>query len=281
VAGEELPAGWTGKNWACAQLAGQARGDLLIFTDADVTWRPGALEGALAVMQHTQADMLTVWPTQHTETWAERLVVPMMMFVLLAYLPELGVRRLPFASLSAANGQMVAFRRETYRHIGGHHAVAGEIVEDVALARRTKQMGRRLVMALGNGLIIGRMYHNWPEARDGFAKNILAGHGGSPLALLASGVFHTGLFLWPWAWLALGALRPSAGWPDMPLAMLALGILLRALTAAVSGGRVGDALLLPISNLLFWIIALRSLAWHFGRGGPLWKGRWINTPLSS
>jgi hypothetical protein len=94
-------------------------------------------------------------------------------------------------------------------------------------------------------------------------------------------VFHTGLFLWPWAWLALGALRPSAGWPGMPLAMLALGILLRALTAAVSGGRVGDALLLPISNLLFWIIALRSLAWHFGRGGPLWKGRWINTPLSS
>ncbi|MCB0132945.1 MAG: glycosyltransferase, partial [Caldilineaceae bacterium] len=87
LAGTPLPAGWGGKNWACHQLADAAVGDVLIFTDADVTWRPGALEAALSLLESSQADLLTVWPTQETVTWAERLIVPLMALAVVGYLP--------------------------------------------------------------------------------------------------------------------------------------------------------------------------------------------------
>ncbi|PWH13314.1 MAG: hypothetical protein DDG58_14325, partial [Ardenticatenia bacterium] len=80
IHGQPLPAGWLGKNWACHQLAQHAKGDILIFTDADVHWEPAALSALLHLLQQTRADLLTVWPTQETVTWSERLVVPMMMF---------------------------------------------------------------------------------------------------------------------------------------------------------------------------------------------------------
>jgi hypothetical protein len=118
------------------------------------------------------------------------------------------------------------------------------------------------------------MYHNWPEVRDGFAKNILAGHGGKPVLLLLSAVFHWALFLLPWAWLALGwAIRLGPGWPWFPLALVGLGVGVRALSAAATHQRTSDALFLPISTVLMTVIAARSLWWHHRYGGPQWKGR--------
>ena len=180
IPGALLPPGWAGKNWACWQLAKHASGDWLVFTDADVRWEPGALSGVTSWIERSRADCLTVWPTQETLTWAERLVVPMMMFTIIAYLPELCVRYVPWPAFSAANGQFMAFRRAAYDQMGGHAAVQNSVVEDVGLAREVKRHRLRLVMCLGNGLIHGRMYQNWPQARQGFAKNILAGHGGNP-----------------------------------------------------------------------------------------------------
>jgi hypothetical protein len=265
-----------GKNWACHQLSRQAEGEILVFTDADVHWAPGALSALIHTMQKTGADTFTVWPTQETRTWSERLVVPMMMFVIFGYLPELCVRYLPWPVFSAANGQCLAFRREAYAQIGGHIAVRGNVVEDVGLARETKSQRLRLVMSIGNRLISTRMYHSWPEVRDGFAKNILAGHGASPAFLLLSAVFHWLLFLLPWVWLALGwAIRLGPGWPWFPLILIGLGVGVRALSGAATHQRISDALFLPISTMLMTVIAARSLWWHYRYGGPQWKGRTV------
>ena len=119
IKGRPLPAGWLGKNWACQQLAGAAEGEWLIFSDADVTWRPDALSDLVAEMSRTHADLLTVWPTQWTETWAERLTVPLMALVVLGYLPLPLVHHTPWASFAAANGQLLAFRRKAYQAVGG------------------------------------------------------------------------------------------------------------------------------------------------------------------
>ncbi len=205
---------------------------MLVFTDADVHWQPGALRRLAGWMQRTRADTFTVWPTQVTGSWSERLVVPMMNFAILAYLPELCVRFTPWKSFAAANGQCLAFRREAYARCGGHAAVRGDIVEDVALARRTKAQGLRLVMALGEGQIGGRMYTSWYEVRYGFAKNILAGHGNMPGVLVLSALFHWLVFLLPWLWLAVGHHRGSRLRLDR-LAMIALGMGVRALSAAL------------------------------------------------
>jgi chlorobactene glucosyltransferase len=277
ISGQPLPPGWLGKNWACHQLAQQAQGELLIFTDADVHWAPKALSAIVSLLQQMRADMLTVWPTQRTETWSERLVVPMMMFVITGYLPEILVRYTPWQVFAAANGQCLLFRRAAYDQIGGHQSVRDNIIEDMGLARGIKQSGFRLVMALGNRLIDTRMYTNWREVRDGFAKNILAGHGGQPFYLLLSAIFHWCLFLVPWVLLMIGLLSSgSPGWLWLAGTSVLLGLGIRGLSAGITHQRIQDALLLPVSIVLMTIIAARSLLWFFRSGGPDWKGRAVS-----
>jgi len=273
--GEPLPEGWLGKNWACEQLARQARGEVLVFTDADVEWSPEALPGVVSLLESLPADLLTVWPTQRTGTWSERLVVPLMMFSICAYLPEIAVRKLPFASLAAANGQCMVFRRAAYQEVGGHAAVRGEIIEDVVLARRVKRHGRRLGMALGHGLVACRMYRGWSEVLRGYAKNILAGHGGHPALLVLSTLAHLGLFLAPWVWLAACAASGARDtlWPAGLL--IGLGLTARAISAVATGEPAWRALLMPVSVLLMTLVAAKALWWQLRFGGPEWKGRRI------
>lgn len=282
VHGKPLPDGWLGKNWACHQLAELARGQVLVFTDADIHWHPQALSAIMAASEKFHTDAITIWPTQITASFSERLVVPMMMFVLLGYLPEILVRWLPFPIFAAANGQCLAFTREAYQQIGGHAAVSNQVVEDVALARLVKRHHRKLVMALGGSFITGRMYKDWASVSNGFAKNILAGHASSPAFLVLSALFHWSLFLFPWLWLLLGWLTPQPSlWPVFPLVMILLGLASRAITAKTAHLRTLDALWMPLSVILMTIISGQSLLWHFRDGGPQWKGRaLLNSPAS-
>ncbi|MFZ6027993.1 MAG: glycosyltransferase [Chloroflexota bacterium] len=273
LSGESLPEGWLGKAWACEQLGRQAAGEILIFTDADVRWLPGAVSALAAHCEQTRADLLTAWPKQLTYTWAERLVVPMMAFSVFAYLPVPAVHHIPLAPLAAAIGQCLAFRRSAYWRLGGHAAVRQSSVDDMAFAWAAKRAGLRLRMAESAGLLQARMYHNWREVCAGFAKNILAGHAGSPAFLLFSAFFHWALFLFPWLWLASGwLLSPSPLYPWGPLALVGLGVALRTATAAISRQRLRDAFFLPVSVALMTLIAIQALRWHFF-GGAHWKGR--------
>lgn len=272
------PPGWAGKNWACQRLASHAQGEILIFTDADVRWEPAAASALVALMERSGADLLTVWPTQRAVSAAERLVVPLVDFAIFAYLPLVAVHYLPFAAFAAANGQCMAWRREAYGRVGGHEAVKGTVLEDVKMARLAKSKGLRLRMAQGNKLLRCRMYHNWDEVRDGFAKNLLAGHGDSLAFLGLSTLFHWMVFLGPWLWLMLGWIPlAQPGWPWWPLGLLAAGMGLRAMIAVASGQRAEDALQMPASVLLMTIIAAQAARWRF-RGGPQWKGRSLPKP---
>ena len=265
IAGEPLPDGWLGKNWACHQLSRVARGEWLIFTDADVSWQTGALAALMDEMARTNADLLTVWPTQITETWAERLVVPLIALAIMAYLPIIGVHHTRWPAFAAATGQCLAFRRRAYDAVGGHEAVRGNIVEDVAFARKIKAAGWRLRMADGAGLIACRMYHDWSSVRDGFSKNILAGHANSVLFLAFSFAFHWLVFVMPWL-----LVYPAWGIP-----LIILGVGTRMLTATATRQRPLDAFFMPISVVLMSIIALRAVYWQMRYGGPHWKGRVI------
>jgi chlorobactene glucosyltransferase len=278
LSGKPLPPVWVGKNWACHQLAENAFGEILVFTDADVDWHPQALPNLVQTMEHHRSDSLTVWPTQKSVSWAERLVVPLLTFSVIGYLPEIFVRFIPWPAFSAAIGQALAFRKEVYDSIGGHQIVSDEVVEDVALAREIKRHGYRLVMALGSDLISTRMYHNWGQVRDGFAKLFIAGFGGKPFLAILIALIHLLLFVAPWLWLALGFTLPlSHDWPILPLAMITIGLVERALCAAVSNERVQDALFLPLSVLLMSVIVCQALWWHYRYGGPQWKGRRVST----
>ncbi|MBC7869290.1 MAG: glycosyltransferase [Chitinophagaceae bacterium] len=275
--GKPLPSGWIGKNWACQQLAGAACGDILLFTDADVLWQESALTALVAEIQRTDADLYTIWPTQTTQSWAERLVVPLMAVVVIGYLPVIGTHFTPLSVFAAANGQCMAWRRDAYDIVGGHVAVYDNVLEDVTLARIVKKRGLKLRMADGNRLIGCRMYRDWSSVRDGYAKNILAGYGGHISLLLLATLFHWIIFLGPWIWLIFGwAIPSSIGWPLSPILLILLGLLIRALSATFTRQRVLDAVFMPISVLLMTVIASQSMYWHLRFGGPKWKGRIIS-----
>ncbi|MGC9348152.1 MAG: glycosyltransferase [Anaerolineae bacterium] len=277
IQGAPLPEGWLGKNWACHQLGQAATGEILIFTDADVIWAPIAVARLVGEMEKRGGDLQTVWPTQITVTWTERLVVPLMAFVIVGYLPLLAVHHIPWPIFAAAMGQCLAFRRTAYDAVGGHAAVRDSIIEDVTFAKEIKRLGGRLRVADGGNVICCRMYHNWHEVANGFAKNILAGHGDSIPFLLLSWAFHWLLWLLPWIWLILGAVTQTPWWPWWPLLLIGLGVGVRALTAAFSRQRVRDALWMPVSTLLMAVIATRSIWWRLRYGGPRWSGRTIST----
>jgi chlorobactene glucosyltransferase len=274
--GEPLPAGWLGKPWACHQLSQHANGGYLLFTDADVRWEPNGITALMREAKRSRADLLTAWATQITETWTERLVVPMMGFAIQAYLPIQAVHHIPFKYFAAANGQCLLFRRDAYQHIGGHTAIKNNILDDMGLAYAVKEKRLRLRAVEANGFIRTRMYQNWNQVRDGFAKNILAGHGNNPIFLFFSTIFHWWLFILPPLCLLLSAFRflPPANCL-LPSALLtALSLVTRSLTAVVTRQRILDSLFMPVSVFLMTIIAARSIRWHF-TGGPQWKGRTI------
>lgn len=271
--GSPIPPGWLGKAWACQQLAAHSKGEILIFTDADVGWHRKALNDLLCEMYRGGADMLAVFPTQRTETWSERLCVPLIALTIHAYLPVHGVHHLPYSPLAAANGQCIAIRRQAYNRIGGHAAVRDNVLEDVGLARLAKRDGLCLRMAEAGGLVTCRMYCGWRSVRDGFAKNILAGFGGAP-GLVAATIFHWLIFILPWALLAAGLFGVGVpGHPWWAPLLIFAGIGVRGFSAWRSRQRVVDALLLPASVLLMTGIAGRALWWQLRYGGPLWKGR--------
>jgi len=260
VRGAALPGGWNGKNWACHQLALAASGDVWVFTDADVDWRPGALDALLATWRRDRPGLATVWPRQRTATWAERIAVPQIDMILLGSLPHPLVRRTPFASLAAANGQLMAWSPAAYRASGGHAAVRGEVLEDVRLAQRAKAAGVRLALALGGDLVEARMYASAPEVVAGFSKNVLAAAGSVPVLVVVTALNVTAyLAAWP---LALA---------DRRWALIALGgVTLRALVSAITRRPVWEAALQPAAPLALLAVVARSLR---RAGGYVWKGR--------
>src|SRR5690606_28402911 len=115
-----------------------------------------------------------------------RLIVPLMAFALLAYLPVAWAHDPDKVTAAAANGQCMVFTRSAYCAIGGHRAVRGRVLDDVGLALLVKRHRRRLRLVDGGGLVLCRMYQGWLQVMDGYTKNILAAHANSIRLLLLS-----------------------------------------------------------------------------------------------
>ena len=260
VTGAPRPPGWTGKTWACAQLADLTDAEILIFCDADVLLAPGAIGAVLAEMNRQKADVFSVFSRQLTGTWAERLLIPLVDDVLLCFLPFSLLSVPAAASAATASGALLAFRREAYRQLGGFAAFRTELVEDVAIARRTRQLGLRLGLALGGDLVRVRMYRSFGEIVEGFGRGLVPAAGGRRAAVVAGLVWHVVAY----SGAVLGAIT-SPRWRLVAL----LGMLERALVEAKTGGRDWSAAaLIGVSPLAAVPVVARSL-----RRRQTWKGR--------
>ena len=183
--GEKLPEDWLGKNFACHQLAQKASGKYLIFLDADVELSPDAIAKAVAFFQGKKLSLLSVFPQQKMESFAEQVTVPVMNWILQSLLPMILVQKSKFPSLSAANGQLMMFDAENYRTHQWHSRVRNQNVEDIRLARMIKSEGFKIAVLLGDNDVFCRMYRSFDEAVVGFSRNIHEYFGGRRIVMLA------------------------------------------------------------------------------------------------
>jgi hypothetical protein len=154
------PLGWLGKPHACAVGAAAVEPDddgVLVFLDADVRLRPGAVAGAVALLDAHGLDLVSPWPRPVTESAAERLVQPLFPWLWATTLPVRLAERSPRPWLAAANGQFLIVQEASYRRAGGHGAVRGDVMEDLALLRAIKRSGGRGVPVDGSRLAACRM----------------------------------------------------------------------------------------------------------------------------
>jgi chlorobactene glucosyltransferase len=278
LAGSSPPEGQFGKNWACVQLAQQARGDLLFFTDADTCHRPQSLRELVTALVGEQADLLTGFPRQELHSWGERLLVPFFSWAFLCFTPLWLAYQLRLPALSEAVGQMMLFRREAYRTIGGHASIGASIVDDLALTRKTKAAGLRWRVASITDLVTCRMYSGSHAAFDGFARNYFAAFGFRLLPYSFAFVW-TGVMFWePLTMAALWIFgrAPQVQAIDL-LVCIGLSVLLWLIPYAELGVSVGLGLLYPFTILANEVAAVQSLRLSFA-GRLVWKGRRFARP---
>lgn len=181
---EELPSGWTGKNFACHTLANNAKGEYLLFLDADVQISGDIIGRTLSAMQKHKLALLSIFPVQKMVSTGERLVVPNMNYILLSLLPLILVRKSKFSSLSAANGQFMLFDAGKYKQYQLHKKVSMQRVEDIQIARMLKYGQEKIACLSSTNQVQCRMYNGYREAINGLSRSVIMFFGNSFVAAL-------------------------------------------------------------------------------------------------
>ena len=168
--GEPLPQGWAGKPFACHQLAAQARGSWLLFTDADTIHAPAMLRSALAYAHNNRLALLSGFPLQHAVSLSQRVVIPVMYFIILSWFPLWWLQGSRKPKPGLAIGQFLFLSAQDYREIGGHEAVKSRILEDVWLGFEIARHGKRQATVDLSRVVACRMYEGLGDLWEGFTK---------------------------------------------------------------------------------------------------------------
>ncbi len=171
-----LPGGWNGKQHACSVLSSLARYETFCFLDADVRLAPDALVRMAAFLYASRSDLVSGFPLEQAETFLEWLLLPLIHFVLLAYLPIAGMRLFPrTAGFAAGCGQFLMVRRDAYQGSGGHARIRATMHDGLLLPQLLRKQGYRTDIADLTRLATCRMYRNAAEVWSGLAKNATEG----------------------------------------------------------------------------------------------------------
>lgn len=287
IQGNALPAGWTGKGWACHQLSLVARGAYLFFTDADTAHASGTVSAAVATARAHRTDLLSAWPRLVTVTWGEQMIIPMILLLgmvmyphwLVTFLqkhPHVAARMPAFLlrALGAANGQFMFFSREGYDRIGGHAALHDHLVEDVALGRAVAGhmgQGMRLLNCEALRFSTCRMYRSFGETWHGFTKNMRAAFEDSLAGFLLIGLTQFCAFFLPFVFVFTTAVaRP------LVITQITVIYLIRIILTARFRTSWWSCLFHPVGEILSLGIGLDS--WRLlASKGVQWKGRVYQT----
>jgi 4,4'-diaponeurosporenoate glycosyltransferase len=249
VSSQPLPTGWRGKTWACQQGANQARGDILLFLDAD-TWFEK--DGLPRILAEYDGGALSVGPYHLVRSPHEQLSAFFNLVMNVSTIPQ------------GLFGQMLLVEKESYRRVGGHEGVKSRILENCFLAEHFVKVGIRTRSLAGKGVFSVRMYPNGiGELVEGWTKGFASGARQTPKPmLLLIVVWLTGMIL------PVGLISHS---PWASLLYLAFAAQVGFLFHLVGAFRWYTALLYP-APLVFYFMVFALSALRSGR--PVkWKGR--------
>lgn len=277
LVGASLPEGWCGKPFACWQLAQSAKGDYLLFTDADCRFSPDALLLALGAQVEYQADVVSLMPDYVCESFWEKLLLPLLAYIPLAFLPVALVRGSKERRFSGANGAFLFMTREVYFALDGHRAVRTELAEDIKFAQHVKREGRTIWYGDGRHVYSVRMYENLPQIWQGFTRNLFPAFSNNLPLMIVVLAMVAAVFVLPVFFAAAGALT-GAPWTELALATYLVTVAIRlAIAARLQNGDFLTAWLNPLSWIGAIAIAIGSIRLAHGAGAE-WKGRVYSSP---
>ena len=261
ISAAQLPDGWKGKPWALSQGLTHATHDYIVTIDADVRLEPHALSAMDAVLQRTGSDFLSPYPRQEAITLSERLIQPLLQWTWMTTVPLRLAMQSSRTSLAVANGQFLLVKKSALISCGGFATIKSSVLDDIDLARALIHGGFRGGVCDGSTIASTRMYTSFSEIRAGYGKSMSTGFGGvfGSLALIfvmaVSGILPF-----------IGSIAGSA----IATASLLMVIASRLVSAISSRSLLIDALLHPISALLFIYLLIYSNLFH---SRIMWKGR--------
>jgi chlorobactene glucosyltransferase len=272
VGGEELPPGWFGKSWAIVQGYRVARGELLLFTDADTSHQAEVIPRSLRALHAERADLVSVLSRQEVVTFWERVVQPHVLVALGARVGDLQrINRTRVEWDAIASGQYILTTRAAYETVGTHEAVKGSVVEDMALAQAYVRHRLDIFLTHGEEYTSTRMYRSLAGIVEGWTKNLASG---VPLAFPPIPALRRAVRYLMWlpalCWIAPPVLWAVYGWPWAAATTL-IALAIWVVVYAAAGAPVWYALLYPIGAAMVAYIMIRSAV--RGSRKVEWRGR--------
>ncbi len=271
---DKLPEGWNGKQYACWQLANAARHGWLLFLDADVRLSADSIARLMAKSQSQQLPLLSGFPNEETGTLAEKLLIPMMHFVLLGFLPLDQMRKSTQPEFGAGCGQLFLARRDEYFAAGGHQAIQGSRHDGLKLPRAFRAAGFATDLLDASDIATVRMYTSLAEVTNGLLKNATEGIANSRLIFIFSLLLLGGsvvpllslahALFWNWNYAAVALLVVATLVSFLPRLLIA-----RRLRQSWWGVAL-HPLAVTWFVLLQWMAFLRQLT---GQQAIAWRGR--------
>ncbi|WP_433800919.1 glycosyltransferase [Actinomycetospora sp. CA-084318] len=258
------PAGTLGKPHACAQLAAVARGEVLVFVDADVVLAPHAVAAAVAMLRAGDPlALLSPWPRQAVSGPLARLVQPLLAWSWLTTLPLRAAERSARPSMAVANGQFLVVEAAALARAGGWPAVGSAVLDDIALARAVRRAGGRTGVGDGSALATCRMYDSGRDLHAGYRKSLWAAFG-SPVGAVGVAAALLVVYVLPPAAALTGSRVGAAGY--------LAGVAGRVLAARFTATTRWDAVAHPLSVVTTLGLLVSSWVGRV-RGTLTWKGR--------
>jgi chlorobactene glucosyltransferase len=275
LSGEPLPAGWAGKPHACFQAARKAKGDWLLFTDADTTHSPDMLRCTLALAVETRVALLSGFPRQLTVTLSQKIAIPMIYFIIMSWAPLWLLHRSAKPIASVAIGQFLLFSKKAYWDIGGHEAVKNRITEDLYLGTEiAKNGGRHLAVDLSD-LVSCRMYDSFNAVWDGLSRALYAVSSISVVALagllIAGYICFLAPFFWLWKMVFDSSFLPV--WGPLVIFQVTLLIIMRRWVDARFKESVLSTILFPLGITFIIAVVFNGMARSLSGAGISWKKR--------